>query len=113
MNDVLIGYWPFWLLLVLGAGFSLCLARAAALGDSMGRSGLSEREAALAGRPSPAPIEIVPAVPGGWPDRIWVEVTEAQLVTLQRAVQDDYPELARDLRRQQLEAFAATVRPRG
>jgi hypothetical protein len=63
MLDLLIGYWPLWLGLVcfaIAAVTVIGACRAAALGDEQLRAARDERRAALAGRPSPAPIDVEP-----------------------------------------------------
>lgn len=63
MRDLLIGYWPLWLLLGVMVGFALIAVgacRAAALGDEQMRAALDEYETARACRPSPAPIDVEP-----------------------------------------------------
>jgi hypothetical protein len=60
IRDLIVGYWPVWLLLVCGLVLAAGVCRAAALGDREMRRSLSEREARLAVRPSPASIDVEP-----------------------------------------------------
>lgn len=60
IRNLLIGFWPFWYPVAFAAGFFVvaCLRRLGGRRLAKARRSLSEREVALAGRPSPAPIDV-------------------------------------------------------